>query len=94
MVSTNDTEHDKLIYAICNGSGKDDERSSCFSKMVQNKKIQEKMKGIKAKLWIPICQRGHEKLFKLFSTQFEMTFEDISGGRGKILIDCLCYVNK
>jgi hypothetical protein len=90
MGSTNDTEHDKLIYAICNGSGKDDERSSCFSKMVLNKKIQEKMKGIKAKLWIPICQRGHEKLFQLFIPQFAMTFKDISGDRGNILIDCPC----
>jgi hypothetical protein len=87
MVSTNDLEHDKLIHAMFNGSGKDEERSSFFSKMVQNEKIQEKMKEMKAKLWIPICQRGHEKLFQLFIPQFTMTFEDISGGRGNILID-------
>jgi hypothetical protein len=90
MVSTNDLEHEKPIYAICTGSGRDAERSSCFSKMVLNEKIQEKMEEMKAKLWIPICQRGHEKLFKMFISQFAMTFEDISGGRGKILIDCLC----
>jgi hypothetical protein len=90
MVSTNDLEHEKTIYAICSGSGRDAERSSCFSKMVLNEKIQEKMEEMKAKLWIPICQRGHEILFKMFISQFAMTFEDISGGRGKILIDCLC----
>jgi hypothetical protein len=92
MASTNNLEHEKLIVAICSGSGKDEERSKCFSRMALNKKIQNTINDMKAKLWIPICQRGHEKLFKLFIPQFAITIEDISGGRGKILLHCPFFI--
>jgi hypothetical protein len=92
MSSTIDLHREKLIIAIFQGSGKDEERCRCFSKMVLNDKLKNTMNDMKAKLWIPICQRGHAKLFQLFIAQFSLSFKDISGGNGMILVDWLIHV--
>jgi ankyrin repeat protein len=82
MTSINDREQEELTLEIFSQPGKDEERSHCFSKMVLNDNILRILNGMKAKLWIIICQRVHEKLFAKFTQHFLMSNNDIMGGSG------------
>jgi hypothetical protein len=53
--------------------------------MVLNQAIKNTMNGMIYKLASSICKRGHDKLFQLFLDKFPMSFQDLSGGNGKLL---------